>query len=342
MSVCSIRLSIIFLLAPLTSFVLSTELSLPDSLHLQLWGGAQITDQQPAGLKGNESGIIDAWVKHSFTDAIFCTVYLEGAQDFPTPFIEEASLGYKHNDFSARAGMLFTRIGRASLYKPFSVFNQFTRTSVIWDSYGFGLALDSRPGGMGLSGAATLNSRENGAAHILWTALDNSSVTERVLVGVQTGELATQDNSLTVGNDLAMTFAKAAFHVAARYSAYQGYGNPTIKPGYLVELFSEARVVPTASITVSGMLFYEDFDKSYTQHSFLGGLDAQYMMIRWLGMYAGYEYLRQNDNVGASVPQLGMALVPVSDRIMCRIGMESTITGEAYLNRITALLWFVF
>ena len=313
-----------------------------DSLHVQLWGGGQISDQQPAGLKGNESGIIDAWVKHFFTDAIFCTVYLEGTQDYPTPFIEEASLGYRHDDFSARAGMLYTRLGRATLYKPFSVFNQFTRTSVIWDSYGFGLALDSRFGGMGLSGAATLNSRENGAAHILWTALDNSVVTERVLVGVQTGELETQDNSLTAGNDLTVTLKPVDLHIAAKYCAYQGYGNPTMKPGYLVELFGEARVVPVSSMTLSGMFYYENFKKSYAFHSILSGLDAQYMMLCWLGMYAGYEYLRQSNDVGSHVPQLGIAIVPVSDRTIFRIGVESTITGEAYLNRITALLWFVF
>jgi hypothetical protein len=315
--------------------------TIPDSLHVQLWGGAQITDQKPAGLKGNESGIIDAWMTHHFTDAVFCTVYLKGTRDFPTPFIEEASLGYRRNSFVARAGMLSTHVGRASLYKPFSVFNQFTRTSVIWDSYGFGLALDSRLQSMGLSGAATLNSRENGAAHVLWTALDNSVVRERVLVGIQTGELDNQDNSLTAGNDLAVALKPFDFHIAAKYSAYQGYGNPTMKPGHLVELFGEARVVPVSSLSLCCMVYYKDFKKAYAFHSLLGGLDGQYMMLRWLGMYAGYEYQQSND-VGSHVPQIGMAIAPVSDHTLCRIGIESTITGEAYLNRITALLWFVF
>jgi len=316
--------------------------ALPDSLHAQLWAGAQITDQKPAGLKANESGIIDTWLSHYFTDAVFCTVYLKGTQDFSTPFIEEASLGYRHNQFVARTGMLSTHVGRASLYKPFSVFNEFTRTSVIWDSYGFGLGLDSRLGAMGLSGAATINSRENGAAHVLWTALDNGSVTEKVLVGVQTGELETQDNSLTAGDDLALTLNTLGVHVAAKYSAYQGYGNPTMKPGHLAELFTEARMVPTSCFAVSGMFYYKDFNKAYAFHSMLTGLDAQYMMISWLGMYAGYEYLRESNNVGSHVPQLGMAIAPISDHTLCRIGVESTITGEAFLNRVTALLWFVF
>ena len=328
------------LIAAITAFQLHA-FTIPDSLHTQFWGGAQITDQKPAGVKGNESGIIDAWMTHYFADAVFCTVYLRGTRDPSAPFIEEASLGYRHNSFIARAGMLSTHVGRASLYKPFSVFNQFTRTSVIWDSYGFGLSLDSRLQSMGLSGAATLNSRENGAAHILWTALDNSVVTERVLVGIQTGELETQDNSLTAGNDLAVTLKPLEIHVAAKYSAYQGYGNPTMKPGHLAEIFSEARVVPVSSLTLSGMFYYKDFNKAYAFHSLLYGLDGQFMMLRWLGMYTGYEY-QESNNVGSHVPQIGMAIVPFSDHTLCRIGIESTITGEAYLNRITALLWFVF
>jgi hypothetical protein len=315
--------------------------SLPDSLHVQLWGGGQIIDQQPAGLKGSESGIIDAWAAHYFTNALFCTVYLEGAQDFPTPFIEEASLGYRHNGFDARAGMLFTHVGRAILYKPFSVFNRFTRTSVIWDSYGFGLALDQQFGSMGISGAATLNSRENGAAHVLWTALDRKAIAERVLVGIQTGELATQDNSLTAGNDLALTFEPLEVHVAAKYSAYQGYGNVTMKPGHLAELFCEARVIPVAPLSLSGMVYYEDYSKSYSFRSLLAGLDGQFMMLRWLGMYAGYEYQTSN-NVGSSVPEIGMALVPAEGRTLFRLGVESTITGDASINRITAVVWFVF
>jgi hypothetical protein len=318
-----------------------SELSLPDSLHVQLWGGAQISNQKPAGLKGNESGIIDAWITHHFTDAVFCTAYLKGTRDFPTPFIEEASLDYRRNDFTARAGMLSTHIGRASLYKPFSVFNQFTRTSVIWDSYGFGLALDSRPGAMGLGGAATMNSRENGAAHVLWTAIDNAAVTERALVGIQTGELDNQDNSLTIGNDLTATLKPFELHVAAKYMAYQGYGNPTIKPGRLFELFGEARVVPVSPLTISGMLYYKDFKKAYSFHSLQCGLDAQYLLLRWLGMYAGYEYL-QSMAVGSHIPAVGVAIAPFSDRALVRCGWESTITGVANLNRITALVWFVY
>ena len=84
----------LFLILLIAAFQLHA-FSLPDSLHVQLWAGAQITDQKPAGLKANESGIIDAWMSHFFTDALFCTVYLKGTQDLSVPFIEEASLGYK-------------------------------------------------------------------------------------------------------------------------------------------------------------------------------------------------------------------------------------------------------
>jgi hypothetical protein len=213
---------------------------------------------------------------------------------------------------------------------------------VIWDSYGFGLAVDSRLGSMGLGGAATINSRENGAAHVVWTALDNSVVTERVLVGIQTGDLDNQDNSLVAGNDLFLSIKPCDIHLAAKYAAYQGYGNPTIKPGHNAELLMEAKAVPFPLLSVSGILYYENFNKSYSFHSLLCGCDLQYLFIRWLGMYAGYEYLRQSIDIGSHVPQIGMAIAPVADHTLFRIGLESTITGKAYLNRITALLWFVF
>ena len=114
-----------------------------------------------------------------------------------------------------------------------------------------------------------------------------------------------------------------------------------MKPGHFAELFCEARAVPVTALTFSGMVDYQDYKKAYAFRSLLGGLDAQYMMLRWLGMYAGYEY-QQSGNVGSQVPQIGVAVVPISDRTIFRIGMESTISGQAYLNRVSALLWFVF
>jgi hypothetical protein len=327
--------------------------ALPDSLHVQLWGGGDISDQKPAGIKGSESGIIDAWMTHCFSDAVFCTVYLKGAQDFPTPFIEEASLGYRYNTFSARGGMLSTHIGRASLYKPFSVFNRFTRTSVVWDSYGFGASLGGRLGNMGLSGAATLNARENGAAHILWTVVNNPAVCERVLIGIQTASLDNQDNSLTVGDDITLSLSPLDVHFAAQYTAYQGYGNPTVKPGDLVEAFAEARVVPVVPLSLSAMVFYENLEKGYIfvnsgssklEYSFqsmLCGFDAQYMAISWLGVYAGYEYQR-NMSAVTNVPAAGIAVSPFAHRTLVRVGWESAITGTAALNRIAAIVWFIY
>lgn len=353
MFACGTRSAIIFLFCLLTTIPSVFGLSFPDSLHVQLWGGGQISDQRPAGIKGNESGIIDAWMTHCFSDAVFCTVYLKGAQDFPTPFIEEASLGYRHNTFSARGGMLSTHIGRASLYKPFSVFNQFTRTSVVWDSYGFGASLDVWLGGMGLSGAATLNVRENGAAHILWTAVNNAAICERVLIGVQTANLDNQDNSLTVGDDISLSLPPLDMHFAAQYTAYQGYGNITIKPGNLVEAFGEARVVPVVSLSLSAMVFYENLEKGYLlvnsgssklEYSFqslLCGIDAQYMAISWLGFYTGYEYQRDMRTV-THVPEAGLAISPFAHCTLVRVGWESAVTGKAALNRIVGVLWFEY
>ena len=77
---------------------------------------------------------------------------------------------------TAKAGFLSTHLGRAEMYKPFSVFNQFTRTSAVWDSYGFGFGLNTEFGDMAIGSAATINTSENGAADILWTAVNNAAV----------------------------------------------------------------------------------------------------------------------------------------------------------------------
>ncbi len=328
-------------------------LGLPDTLHAQVWGGALVSDQASSGLKSSESGLIDAWATHSFTDAIFCRLYVRGTPSFSTPFVEEASLGYSVASFAAKAGFLSTHIGRADLYKPFSVFNQFTRTSAVWDSYGFGFGVDAGLGSMAIAGAATINTNENGAADVLWTAVHNPAVCNRVLVGIQTANLQNQDNSLTAGDDFTLDIPTFRAHVSAGYTAYQGYGNPTIKPGNQFEVFGEAKYVPLARLSLSALGFYEDYRKGYlfvstpsatleySLQTLQCGLDVQYLAIKWFGVYAGLEY-QQSMNVGSQIPEAGIAIVPAADRTLIRVGWESTITGSAYLNRVAAIVWFVY
>jgi len=324
-----------------------------DSLHAEVWGGAIVSDQVPAGLKSSESGIIDAWADHSFTDAIFCQMYLRGTPSFPTPFVEDAFLGYRTTGFNAEAGFLSTHVGRAELYKPFSVFNQFTRTSAVWDSYGFGFGADAGLGSMGIAGSATINTDENGAADVLWTAVKNAIICNRVLLGIQTANLLNQDNSFTAGDDVTLDFSTFKAHISAGYTAYQGYGNPTIKPGNQLEIFGEAKYAPFKMLWLSAMAFYEDYTKGYmfvstptatleySLQTVQCGLDAQYMAIKWLGVYAGLEY-QQIGSIGSQIPEAGVAIVPVADRTLIRVGWESTIVGSSQLNRVAAIVWFVY
>jgi hypothetical protein len=65
------------------------------------------------------------------------------------------------------------------------------------------------------------------------------------------------------------------------------------------------------------------------------------MILPWLGPYGGYEYQRDM-NTESYVPEIGIAVAPVRNISLIRIGWESTISGVAPLDRITALLWFVF
>lgn len=334
------KTSFIICILALASFPLHA-FTLPDSLHVQAWAGAWISLQQPAGLKAYEAGIVDASIAHSFTDALFCRVAVRGTLSYSSPFFEEVSIDYRYKGFTVAGGMLSAHVGRASLYKPFSAFNPFVRTSVIWDSYGFGLALDQRMGAMDLCGGAAINSRENGSAYLMWTPLSGGVVSERVLAGIQTQELDNQDNSVTAGDDFTLSIRPFDFHAAAKYSWYQGYGNSTMKQGYLTEIFAEARLALIAGLTLSGCGYFKEFNKSYYSNQMLAGIDAQYMALSWLGAYGGYEFQKSLDT-RSHIPELGIALSPIAGRTLVRVGWESTITGAAYLNRIVGLLWLAY
>lgn len=329
----------IFLCFPSTVLYKAFGFSLPDSLHVQTWTGAQISDQKPSGLKSIASGIIDAWLTHNFSDKLFYRVYLDATPSFPTSLIEEAALGYHNAGFTVKGGMLSNHIGRASIYKPFSIFNQFTRTSVVWDSYGFGASVDGKMGGMTLGGSALLNLQETGSAHILWTIVNKAAVSDRMLIGIQTAELETQDNDLILGNDLNISFNFLKFHIAGKYCAYQGYGNITMKPGYLTELLGEAGLTVNPRFTLNCMAYYKEFNKSYSFRLIRTGIDSQFLLLTWLGLYGGYEYQKSMNTV-SRVPQAGISIIPVARRTLIRIGEETTITGTGRLPRASAILWF--
>jgi|WetSurMetagenome_2_1015567.scaffolds.fasta_scaffold00572_14 hypothetical protein len=343
----------IIIIVAAVSASLAGDFGSRDSLHAQVWAGAQISYQKPAGVKGLESGMVDVSLAHWFTDAVSCRLYLRATPSLDAPLVEEATLGYRHGRFAVKAGMLSTHVGRAALYKPFSVFNRFTRTSVVWDSYGFGLDLGGEIGPMRLSGAATLNGRENGAAYLLWSAVDNPTVCERVLVGIQTAELDNQDNSLTVGDDFTLSTRPFGFHAALKYTAYQGAGNPTMKPGRDIQVLGEARMFRASPFTLSAGAFYENYERGYLfvsspatllRYSFesaLCGLDAQYMANSWLGFHAGYEF-QYNAGTASHVPEAGVTFVPVADKTLIRVGWESTIRGVATIHRVTGIVWFEY
>jgi hypothetical protein len=114
-----------------------------------------------------------------------------------------------------------------------------------------------------------------------------------------------------------------------------------MKPGYLTEVFAEARLTPFANLTLSGCGYFKEFNKSYYSNQMLAGIDAQYMALWWLGAYGGYEF-QQSLDTRSHVPELGIALSPIAGRTLVRVGWESTITGTAYLNRIIGLLWLAY
>jgi len=72
------------------------------------------------GLKGEESGMVDAWMTHAFTDAVFCRS-TSGDADVCDARCGRGSLGYRHANFTAKAGMLSTTWACIAV-QTFSVF----------------------------------------------------------------------------------------------------------------------------------------------------------------------------------------------------------------------------
>jgi hypothetical protein len=341
----SIKTATVFITACIVVLLISgssQSLGLSDSLHLQVWTGAQAIYQEPVGLKGNASGIAEAKIKHTFSRRIYAELALDFSSTNPQFFLENASIGFKNDGFKIQGGMMSERIGRAIYYKPFSIYNKFARSSIIWDSNGFGVDAQQLFTHTGIEGAITLNSRENGSAYFICSASDNKIIADQFLIGLQTGEVDYNDNCLTLGNDLKIDFNKPlALHCAVKYCRYQGFGTPPAKPGYDFELLNETKSTILKGFTLSTMVYYKEFQKNYDVSIFQCGINGEYMVYRWIGVYAGYEYQTSMDAV-LNIPEAGLSICPIQNAMTIRIGGESVRKGDASINRLSAVVWYVF
>jgi hypothetical protein len=313
-----------------------------DSLNIQVWTGSAAIQQTPVGLKGNVSGIVDAKIQHQFTKFLYSELALQLSPTYTMILLDKASLGFQRNGFTINSGLLSTHIGRAILYKPFSVYNQFTRSSVIWDSDGFGVVLSQKFIHSGMESGFSLSNRESGSVYLISTVRSNRFITDHSLIGLRTSEIEYQDNSLTIGNDFKIVINNIlTLHSAIKYCLFQGYGNSSIKPGYDFVLFNETKSVIQQRITLNTMIYYKESEKSYTYYKFNCGVNGEYMFLPWLGIYTGYEY-QKSMNVDLHIPEIGLSINPLPSTMCIRIGGESVRQGLSHLNRAMAVVWYAF
>lgn len=329
-------------IAILITCLTSQALPLSDTIHIQVWTGAAAIQQTPVGLKGNVSAIVDANIRHFFSNHIYSEIALQCSPSYTIVVLDKALVGFVRNGFTISSGLLSTHIGRSSLYKPFSVYNQFTRSSIIWDSDGFGGFLRQQFLHSGIEGAVTLNNRENGSAYLMHTFTNNTTITNHTIIGLRTSEIEYQDNSLTIGNDLKVDLTKIlSLHCAVKYCVFQGYGNSTVKPGYELELFNETKSTIAQLFSVTTMFYYKESDKSYSYNKLNCGINGEFMFFPWLGLYTGYEY-QKSMNVDLHIPEAGLTIKPLPAAICIRVGGESVRRGITHINKVMAVVWYDF
>jgi hypothetical protein len=319
----------------------SAGVFLPESLHVVVSAGGQAIIQETTGLKGNESGIFQAGMAKAFSREIFARLRISGSRSLTVPVIEDASVNFKVKGLSGSFGMLSTRMGRAGIYRPFSVFNRFTRESVIWDSWGFGTSLSQQLGAFNLGGAATLNYRENAAVHMLLEFSPGSVFTNRLLFGIQSCDLDFMDNFAVFGNDAYLALRLLHVHCSVKYQIFMGYGNVSIEPGNVFEFFTEAGLSPAQSLTLSAMAYYKKLSKNYDLTTVQTGIDVSWMFLRYVGIYGGYEF-QNSGNIASHIPTAGIDVIPGIPFSRIRIGLEHSYSDNVRIERLTAIVRFEF
>jgi len=321
-------------------YIKSFALSPNDSLNLKAYSGAWISYHSPSGLKAYNAAILDAFFSHKFTEPIFIDIAVRATNLIYQPFFEEVCAGYKSNKILLKAGMISKHIGRAAFYKEFSVFNSYIRNSAVWDSYGFGFNFDKFLSFGKVSLLGSINQKENGNACLIFNITKAQKIYQNFLIGIQTQELNTNDNAFVVGDDFYLLLEIFNFHFAAKYMQYQGWGNKTIMPGYEWEILTECKIIPFRFLILSGLLNWQEFNKAYYTNTLKLGADIQWNTFKWLGFYAGGEYLKCL-NTKTYCPQLGISVFP-NKNILFRIGYESTIVENALINRGIGILWLEY
>lgn len=301
-----------------------------DTLKVALIGGAFVTLQKPSGAKASESAMIRVSVHHIFSDNLYAKCSIKGSRSLYTTFIEQGYVSWYKKRFTATGGMLTNRYGSCSLYKPEWINNPLFEKWILWDVYGFGVSLGKEINRSLINGAITLNSRESGAIHFLYD-LKLEHFRSVILGGFKSYSIENQDNCITVGGDVFLSWEVFKIHTVIKYDHYTGFGselNSTMKPGNLIAGFTELKVNPLPFLEVSMLAYIKNLKKRITHTSCFWGGILEYMPVKWLGIGGGAEFLI-DDSVLTAAPEVFFTLRPVKEYASINISFKTHKTNNS-------------
>lgn len=319
-------------------------LSSRDTLETTLIGGASVTHHEPSGAKASESAMIRASAHHIFSDNLYTKISIKGSRSLYTSFIEQGYIAWYKKGFTAAGGILTNRYGRCSLYKPERIDNPLFEKWILWDVYGFGASMGKEISKSKLQGAVTLNNRESGAIHLLYQ-LQLNHFQSVILGGFKSYSIENQDNCITVGSDVFISWEVFKMRMVAKYDRYIGFGselNTTMKPGNLITGFTELKVNPFPFLEVSMLAYVKSLDKLISHTSILWGGIFEYMPVKWLGVGGGAEFLT-NESVLTTTPEIFFTIRPVKEYASINVCFKTSKTDNSSITYIwSGNVWIGF
>jgi hypothetical protein len=321
----------------------SAALSPCDSLSCEVTGGAALHSFHGSGSKATEDGLVFCRLNHDFTDKIQAVVALRGAVNSSLPLIEEAALQWKSATSSIEAGFVSHRYGFDKLYRPHSIFNFLFDKPVLWDEYGFGATYyQGLTTWLTMAAASSINSKENGQAHLLLTFKDKN-IESGILGGFQSYTTENQDNSFTSGIDVSAQWNLLSVHCAAKYVDYFGFGhasNSTMVPGESITGFLEFAYIPVSPVTLSAMSYYVKTQKRFEHEFFFEGLEGAWMFLPHYGIGGGIEW-QKDDYIITVMPRAFARFVPFNSTTELQVSMLPTfIVNSITSYRLAGEIWF--
>lgn len=315
------------------------------SYSVELWSGALATFQDNSGLKGSANGVFLGSLNYNFNPKLWTTTTIRAAYGFDTPLIETAIFGVKAKKLSVEAGLISSRYGKLSFYRTQFTTSPFFDKATIWDSYGFGaMPKLSFNKSNSLALTLTLNERETGVAN-LWYQLKKDITQANIYVGIQSGDMQTQDIQFTSGFDISAGGDIISGKLIGGYTHSFGYGsetNGTIKAYDYFSTILEGTLTPTNFLSYSSVLSYNLEKRESDYDEWIIGNSIKVYPFKFGGPTATVEIFP--NSVLSTTQEYKFDFTPLKEKVLFSLGYRREKTdiesSSSVTNSVVGYVWF--